>query len=286
LRKKLVLHYILLLTALLFLTECAGVKPVTGSVRFAILGNSSPESPFSGFNNSLNPVLAEIQNRKPQIIIHTGNAIYGGNETDGILETDVRRQLNIFFPMIKKLHTAAYIIPGDNDYFNNSAAIFSEFSHKPACYSFNYGSIHFICLSPARVTPDMTGGIDIEWLQKDLEEYRDSNAIFVFIHRRLFPEKKKAKSPEKNKELHNLFLKYRVKCVFSGEGKDFTVKLKDAVKYVNAGCVISSNKKHSTNTYQFYIVNFINNDINIDPVKAGTEGNFIKDKKDVRRRKI
>jgi len=279
LKNKFILYAIPFLAAVICAAGCTSVKPVTKSVRFALLGNTSPDSPFSGFNKSLNSVLAEIQNHKPQIIIHTGNAIYGGTEADGILETDIRRQLCIFFPMLKKLHTAAYTIPGDSDYYNNSSSIYCEFSGKPSSYSFNYGSIHFICLSPAETTTDLTSGIDMEWLKKDLEEFQDSSAIFIFTHQRLFQEKKKRKTPEKNQELHDLFLKYGVKYVFSGEGKDFTTKLKDTVKYINTGCVVASDGKDNRKTNQFYIVNLINNEIKIDPVNINTQGKFLKGKK-------
>lgn len=271
--------HILFLAVALYAAGCAGTTPVTGSVCFALFGNTSPESPFSGFNRSFNGVLKEIENRKPQIIIHTGNAVYGGNESDGILESDVRRQLNIFFPTLKKLHTAAYTFPGDKDHFNNSSAVYSEFSGRPSYYSFNYGSIHFICLSPAESGKDMSAGAEIEWLKKDLEEFQDSSTIFVFTHHRMFHEKKKKKVPDQNEEFHRLFVKYGVKYVFSGEGKDYTVKLKDSVKYINAGCEVVSDKKDSRKTYQFYIVNYTNNEINIEPVNMNAQAKYYKGKK-------
>ncbi len=243
---------------------CSAAKPVTESVRFAILGNTSPDSPFAGFPKTLPEVLQEIENRKPQIIIHTGNAIYGGTVIDGILESDVRRQLNIFFPMLKSLHTAVYTIPGEKDYFNGSLSLYSSFTGKKSCYSFNYGSIHFICLSSRDSGGPFIDDDQLAWLKNDLIEFDDSSAIFVFAHHQLFPERKKGKDREKSEELHKLFIRYRVKAVFSGSEKEYSTKLKDSVEYINAGCSGVSDRKKGN---RFYIVNFFNEEISVDPVK-------------------
>lgn len=251
----------------IFSIGCSAAKPVTESVRFALLGNTSPGSPFSGFNKTLPAVLLEIEARKPQIIIHTGNAIYGGTEAGGILESDVKRQLNIFFPMLKSLHTAMYTIPGEKDYFNGSAALYSAFSGRRPGYSFNYGSIHFICLNSSDSAETFIDEDQLRWLSTDLEEFSTSNAIFIFAYHQLFPDKKKGKESDKNENLHKLFLKYRVKAVFSGVEKDYSTKLKDSIKYINTGCSVITDKKDSRKGYRFYIINFLDNEISIDPVK-------------------
>jgi len=71
---------------------------------------------------------------------------------------------------------------------------------------------------------------------------------------------------EKNEKLHKLFVKFNVKAVFSGSEKDYIIKSKDSIKYVNAGCNASTDKKNKKNS-RFYIVNFTDNDLNIEPVK-------------------
>ncbi len=250
-----------------FFFGCSAAKPVTESVRFAVIGNTSPESPFSGFTKGLPAVLSEIENRKPQIIIHTGDALYGGTDADGIIESDIIRQMNIFFPMLKSINIAAYTIPGEKDYYNGSTALYSGFTGKKPGYSFNYGSIHFICLSSTDTGEFFIDDEQLEWLKNDLREFKDSNAIFVFAHHQLFPDKKKAQVPERNAELHSLFAEYRVKAFFSGSEKDYTTKIKDSVKYINAGCSGTSDKKDNRKGYRYYIIDFINDGLNIDPVK-------------------
>ncbi|HNX25359.1 MAG TPA: metallophosphoesterase [Spirochaetota bacterium] len=246
---------------------CSAAKPVTESVRFAIIGNTSPDSPFSGFTKYLPASLDEIESRKPQIIIHTGDALYGGSTADGILESDLRRQLNIFFPMLKSLNTAVYTIPGEKDYYNGSITLYSEFTGRKPAYSFNYGSIHFICLSSSDSAESFIDDEQLEWLKNDLREFSDSNAIFIFAHHQLFQDKKKGKIPESKEDLHKLFLEHKVKAVFSGSEKEYSTKLKDSIKYINTGCSGTPDKKESRKSYRFYMINFINNEINIDPVK-------------------
>jgi 3',5'-cyclic AMP phosphodiesterase CpdA len=257
---------LILILPLMLLSGCSSVKPVTESVRFAVLGNTSPDSPFSGFTRSLPAILSEIENRKPQIIIHTGDALYGGSEADGILESDLRRQLNIYFPMLKSLHTAIYTIPGDRDYYNGSNSLYLEYAKRKPSYSFNYGSIHFICLSSSESGESFIDEEQLEWLKNDLNESRDSSAVFVFAHHQLFTDKKKIKISEQKENLHKLFIQYNVRAVFSGAEKDYTSKLKDSVRYINAGCNISTDKNNKK-WNRFYVINFSNSEINIDPVK-------------------
>ncbi len=248
-------------------TECSGAKPVTESVTFAMIGNTSPDSPFSGFSRTLSSTLNEIESRKPQIIVHTGDALYGGSDAEGILESDMRRQLNLFFSMMNKLNTAAYTIPGERDYYNNSPELYLEFSRKKLSYSFNYGSIHFICLSSSETGESFIDEEQFKWLKKDLRNFRDSNAIFIFAHHQLFPDNKKIKITEMNEKLHELFLKYNVKAIFSGSEPDYSEKLKDSIRYINAGYRDVTKKKYTKNSSSFYLVNFYKNEIRVEPVK-------------------
>jgi len=246
--------------------SCAGTKPVTETVRFALIGNTSPDSPFTGFNKALPGILNEIESRKPQIIIHTGDAIYGGSEADGIIESDIRRQLNIFSQMLKKLNTAFYTIPGDRDYYNSSPALYLEFSGKKPGYSFNYGSIHFICLSSSETGESFIDDDQFKWLKKNLKDFKDSSAVFIFAHHQLFPDNKKIKTTELKEKLHELFLKYNVKAVFSGSEPDYSEKFKDSIKYINAGYSTGTDKKKIRKSNRFYLVNFYNDEIRVDPV--------------------
>lgn len=256
----------LLVVSVILLSGCSGRQVATESVRFALFGNTSPESPFAGFTKSLPDTLDEINSYKPQIIIHTGDAIYGGSGSDGILEKDIKRQLNIFFPSLKKLRTAVYTIPGERDYYNGSISLYSESSGREIPYSFNYGSIHFICLASTAGGDSVIDAKQTEWLKRDLKEFSDSSAIFILLHHQMFPEKRKNPQLEKNQLIHQLFLEYNVRAVLSGSERDFSDKMRDSIEYVNAGCAPSRDKKERKGN-RFYIFNYIKNRLDIEQVQ-------------------
>ncbi len=256
----------LLVLSVVFCFSCTGTQVATESVIFAVFGNTSPESPFTGFTKSLPGLLDEIESYKPQIIVHTGDAIYGGSASDGILETDIKRQLGIFFPSLKKLRTAVYTIPGDRDFYNGTIDLFTGYSGRLKAYSFNYGSIHFICLFSSAEGDSIIDNKQAEWLKRDLDESGSSSATFVFAHHQMFPEKKKNPQLEKNEELHRLFIGHNVKAVFSGSEKNFSNLKKDSIEYINAGCSASKDRKDRRSN-RFYIINYNNSRLDIEPVQ-------------------
>jgi len=254
--------------AAVFLSGCAGEVPVTESVRFAVFGNTAPASPFSGFTQALDSVISSIESEKPAIIIHTGDAIYGGSESDGINEKDVRRQYKIFFSVMKNFHYAYYTIPGDQDLFNADSSIYKEYSGRKTWYSFNYGSMHFIALDTSGSEARFIDEKQMEWLKKDLETFRGSNAVFVFFHRPFLSVRKKGVVYPVPETLHKLFTEFRVKAVFSGGDKSFNSTVYDNVMYIQAGCSGYIDEKDNRRSSQFYIVNYTNGHLDVRPGKV------------------
>lgn len=254
--------------AAVFLAGCAAQVPVTDSVRFAVFGNTAPPSPFSGFTPSLETVIADIESEKPAIVVHTGDAIYGGSDSDGINENDVRRQYRIFFSAMKGLHSAYYTIPGERDLFNGNTHLYSEYAGRNTWYSFNYGSMHFIALDTSGMGEKFIDDRQMDWLKKDLESFRESNAIFVLMHRPFITSKKKVSQLPVPDELHRLFTGYRVKAVFSGGEKSYGSSVFDNVRYIQAGCSGFIDEKENRKSNQFYVVTFVNGTLDIRPVRV------------------
>lgn len=256
-----------LLGAAVFLAGCAGEVPVTDSVKFVLFGNTSPASPFSGFTPSLDTAIAEIESWKPAIVIHTGDAIYGGSDSEGIYENDVRRQYRIFFSSMKSFHSACYSIPGDRDLFNGNSLLYAEYSGRSTWYSFNYGSMHFIALDTAVSNDSFIDEKQMEWLRKDLSDFRRSNAIFVIMHRPFITSKKRGPQLPVPDELHKLFAEYRVQAVFSGGEKSYSISVFDSVRYIQAGCSGFIDEKENRRTNQYYVVTFINGELDVRPLR-------------------
>ncbi len=70
-----------------------------------------------------------------------------------------------------------------------------------------------------------------------------------------------------NDKLHELFRKYNVKAVFSGSEPDYSEKFKDSIRYINAGYASGTDKRKFKKNNRFYLVNFYNNEIRVEPVK-------------------
>lgn len=256
-----------LFSAAVLLAGCAREVTVTESVRFAVFGNTAPASPFSGFTSLLDNVISGIEAEKPEIVIHTGDAIYGGSESDGINERDVRRQYRLFFSSMKNLHSVFYTMPGDRDLFNGDSIVYAEYSGRKAWYSFNYGTIHFITLYTSISDDRFIDAEQMEWLKKDLAAFSGSSAVFVLMHRPFLSLKKKGVSFPVPDDLHKLFADFRVKAVISGGEKLYSSSVYDSVRYIQAGCSGFIDEKENRRTNQFYVVNYSNAGLDVKPVR-------------------
>ncbi len=251
---------------------CAGAPPVTQSVKFVLFGNTRPDTPFKGFTKSLGPVIQAIEECKPAIIIHTGNSVYGGSDSDGIIGQDVERQMKIFFPMLKAIPTAVYTIPGESDYHNRTLELYTAHSGRSRYYSFNYGTMHFIALNTDASVDNLIDPEQMTWLVQELEESKSYSDIFILVHHAVYVEEKiKGGTRIKNTALMEIFSKYKVRAVFSGMDEKFSENTKDNVKYYIAGCGGYIDKKDNRKKNQFYTVVINNETISITPGKVNIE---------------
>ena len=258
------------MSAGLFLcAACAAGQPVTQSVSFIIFGNTRPESPFQGFTTGLDQVLSAIESRRTGILIHTGNSVYGGSEEQGILSSDVERQMMIFFPAIKRIPAAIYTIPGESDRHNGSLDIYVKHSRRDPYYSFNYGSIHFIMLNTDSSIENLLDNEQMEWLKHDLKKSAKCSCIFVITHHPVFVEEKvKGKTELRNNMLMELFIKHKVRAVFSGREERFSSSYYGGVEYHITGCGGYNDKKDNRKKFQYYLVNMENGELKITPERV------------------
>lgn len=261
-----------LLAAILINWGCAGAPPVTSSVKFIIFGNTKPESPFRGFNNSLEPVLADINKWKPEILIHTGNSIYGGSEEDGIIEQDVTRQMNLFYTKVKSIPTALYTLPGESDYYNKSLKLYTANYGRPPYYSFNYGTIHFITLNTDSGIENLLDPEQMKWLTQELNESGNYSTIFIITHHPVNVEEKTKKTTIlKNTALMELFSAKGVRAVFSGRDDKYSVTSRGGVEYYVTGCGGYIEKKDIKKKFQYYVVSYDSGRLEISPQRVNLE---------------
>ena len=257
------------LAACFMFAGCAGNRPVTRSVSFIIFGNTRPESPFRGFTQSLDSVISSIENRRAEIIIHTGNSVYGGTDAGGIIERDVERQMRIFFPMIKRIPAAVYTLPGETDTHNGTLDLYVKYSGREPWYSFNYGTIHFIALKTDSGIDNLLGSEQMAWLKNDLGRSDEYSSIFVITHHAVHVEKKiKGKTLLKNRELMQLFIRHKVRAVFSGGDELFTSSYYGGVEYHVTGCGGYIDKRENRKKFQYYTVTIDESRVQISPERV------------------
>lgn len=256
----------LFITLSLFISCTRSAVVAPQDIKFTVMSNTYSDSPYSYPNKFWQQTVEIINKINPVIAFHAGDIICGGRNWVGIKEKDVSAQYNSFYNIFSELKPILYTVKGDMDILNNSSEIYTEHTKKSVYYSFNYGTIHFITLDSTDPGPGLISKDQMKWLVKDLYKNKNAYAIFIFIHHPLFvPNQKEFEDNafcKNTAELHNNFIKYNVKAVFSGHLPDFYRMNKDGIEYVTAGC--SYNDKRYN---KLYFVDFSVGDLKISPLK-------------------
>jgi len=256
------------MAALLVAAGCSAPtkKPAT-DVTFAVIGNTSPASPFTGHPERIEPVFESINRENPMLVIHTGNVIQGGSGSMGVGPGDIARQFRKFFEQKKRLAPILHVIAGTRDIYDGSLDLFRRYVGDKLYYSFNYGTVHFIILSimdgDRQIDPEQ-----IQWLADDLARHRSDGAIFVFTHHPVLAPPYSGIRCLDADRLHELFVNHSVTAVFSGSAKrlyDFT---KDGIRYITAGCGGYNLEDRDWSAAQYYIVRYDGTKLSIRPARV------------------
>lgn len=180
-------------------------------------------------------IFAELRLLQPAFVLWTGDAIYGDDDTVG----EARAEYAAFLTAAAEADSPLFNAPGNHE-INDRRDLEEVYQESMGRLygSFDYGDSHFIALDTEEVGRKPGIGRDQkQWLQADLEANRKATNIFVFTHHPLFPVKPDAgwADPANRDEIHRLFVKYRVKAVFSGHEHLFGQSVHDGVTYVVTG---------------------------------------------------
>ncbi len=240
-------------------------------MKFVVIGNTSPASPFTGFAEKLDFVFQAINQENPVMVIHTGNIIQGGNEWMGITRKDIDRQYEMFMDQKKVLRPILHILAGERDLYNESLDLFREYTGERLFYSFNYGNIHFILLHvlarDRRIDPEQ-----MKWLKHDLETNRYAAAIFVFTHYPVLSSPQSGIRYQGGDELHRLFTQYPVKAVISGSVKNSYEYEKDGIRYYAAGCYGFNYEDWHWSYTQYYVAYYDGTRLTLRGVRVNFPG--------------
>jgi hypothetical protein len=256
--------------AVTLFASCGNVIKEPTDMKFAITGNTFPESPFKGLNPNVKPVLDKINEENPVFIVHVGDIVHGGRSWMGIKKSDMSRQFSDFFTLASNLRPILFTVKGEYDMLENSHEQYVSFSGRKSRYSFNYGKNHMVVLDTAA---GKTAGMEqdqLDWLEKDLRLHVKSPAIFIFTHNPLFtreaPDNDENPVCMERDKLHEIFVRHRVRAVFSGHVQYFYTENRDGIEYVTAGCAhnccLEKNRKNDS-CASYYMVDYIKGDLKI-----------------------
>ncbi len=267
-----------IMAALLAAAGCAAPQQKPGhEMKFVIMGNTSPASPFTGYAEKLEYVFQTINQENPLLVIHTGNIIQGGMESMGIMVKDIDRQYGEFLRQKKILRPILHILAGEKDLYNKSLDLFKQYTGERLYYSFNYGNIHFIMLHVLardhRLDPDQ-----MKWLKRDLETNRYAAAIFVFTHYPVLSSPHSGIRYQGGDELHKLFARYPVKAVISGSVKNTYEYDRDGIRYTAAGCYGYNYEDWHWSFTQYYVASYDGTKLSLKGIRVNFPGNSYRPK--------
>ncbi len=257
-----------------FLSPARVASPL--EFRFALTGNTFPESPFRGKNEALDGLIKRINDDNPLFVIHVGDIVHGGKSWMGISAIDLERQFRDFKTQFALLRPLLFTVRGEKDMLDTSCEHYTRYTGRSPYYSFNYGPAHCIVLDTCEEGKAEIRSSQRAWLEKDLVRHRRAQAIIVFAHYPIFENNAPGFDSaggmiamKQADELHDLFKKFPVKAVFSGHCNSLYRTVKDGIHYIVAGCDFSAIRatphQKVKSAAQYYIVDYRNGDINVIP---------------------
>jgi len=249
---------VIILFSLSSCTREALEKTNPTSLRFAITGNSFPESPFVFSFSTLSQVIDEVNRENPLFLFHTGNMVHGGMAWMGINNSDMKRQYRELKNTLGRLKSIYYPVVGPKDLYNSSQQLFSSFSGRPVSYVVQYGSLSFVVIDRQHYTGKLMEQ-DLLMVKEKLDQCVNREGIFIITHAPWFslpPRWSRHREIDVPEKLHELFKKYPVKAVIAGGPRRFYQFKKEGILYAVAGCGGFRLEERFSKNNQYYMVDF------------------------------
>jgi Icc protein len=172
--------------------------------HFALLGDRTGEVQAGVYEEAWREAAAE----NPAFILSVGDTIQGLD--DRTIDAEWQEVAEIWKPYRRfKL----FLTPGNHDVWDTaSAQAYEKYSHHPLHYSFDWQQAHFTILDDSET--DNLRPEELEFLERDLAAHAAQTVKFIVSHRPawLFA----AVLGDSKLPLHQLALKYGVKCIIAG----------------------------------------------------------------------
>lgn len=220
-----------------------------GAADFVFIagGDNRPTAKGAPIPRVLPVIFEEARLIKPDLILWSGDTIYGYDDTPGQLKDEY----DVFVGLAARAGAPLFNVPGNHELHDdppceNIAPEKKFVSIFGGPYgSFDFRGAHFIALNTeecghTKGKTHVIDGTQLDWLKKDLEANKAARAIFVFFHTEVTqaPDDEDAGHhlPLGNSnELRALFEQYPVKAVFQGHEHLFYQTEINGIQYFVAG---------------------------------------------------
>ncbi len=232
-------------------------------IRFVIINNTSPGSPYETLPSQLEHTILSINKENPVFTIHSGNIIHGGSLAMGINLIDIEKQFRQFYKYAKKLNSILFTVCGPLDIYNDSTALYTQFTQKDPWYSFNYGTNHCVVLYSESKSSLSISEKQLLWLKEDLKKHSYAHT-FVFSY--FLPAIHRSKQQfinDTHQNLHKLLMQYNVKAFFGTA--EFTQPVTiGTIQYIPVTCDNNYANKYKK-SIRYYVVDFDGQYITVVP---------------------
>jgi hypothetical protein len=246
-----------LLFLVLVLLPVIAVAEKSSSHSFIIIGNTAPDSPYSGFYKKIYSLMDAIKGENARLVVHMGNVVRGGYSWMGIKESDVMVQVKEWHRIKKRLSIPVYEIKGESDQFNDTFSLFTSYSGNRPQYVVHLGDGILIMTDTAQKSEKI-----ISFITKTLEKNKNVSWVLIFGHEnpgRIIGLKKFAK----------LFGNYPIVGVIHSSRPGYSHRVYDDIPYFRVGTsgVIRSEKYYRYNNY--FILTLNDKKVTITPGSIG-----------------
>jgi len=222
------------------------------NLRIAVLDNTAPESPFTGWNPDLASVVRAIQTENPDLLIHLGNIIMGGSSQSGVRWIDGDRQFGLFRSDMSAVTALQYTVPGDTDLLDSSVMLYQISTGRRSNYSFNLSGVHCIMLNNAGQRNNLPDRDTLDFLKNDIAENRDYQSVLVFMHRPPLDRKGDSTDPRTLEDFFNILAGVPLLAVVSSGQSGYYEIHRQGVRFISLPC--EAYNPYSVNNYQYYML--------------------------------
>jgi hypothetical protein len=236
------------------------------STRFVVLGDRTRNAVEQVFSE----IIDEISLLHPDFVINVGDLIEITDDDSTLVRSEWKTVLNA----IQMLPCDFYFVPGSNDVHSDlTRDIYEHVTGRERYYSFDRDNSHFVVLDNSTAGWSPLPDADPEqfaWLLADLENNKDAEHIFVFLH---VPAYLNALTAERPSQLMETFRNYRVRAVFSGSLHSYMYLNEDGTDYIvmgSSGAETADMDPAKGNFYHYLLVTLNDGEYDAAVIRKGS----------------